>query len=210
MRGVYTNIDFCDSLFLSKKKTGFNMSTHATHGRVLPYEQCYQLADMVTDGKIDPQGLEVVAQMMMGVTQGIVDSSPTPEAFHDQCRAWKQSLQDHVSPEEKRAIDTMRAEFGYRKELFHKRMATDPSLSASEKQAREQAMKEAIQEAKRVREQTCQTCKAKNYSYLTETGELKHLLQKCSRCQKAMYCSKDCQRADWSRHKKAECLNNRP
>jgi hypothetical protein len=47
----------------------------------------------------------------------------------------------------------------------------------------------------------CVECKAKNIA----TGEYLNLpgkLLKCSRCEKEFYCSKECQKSDWKRHKK--------
>ena len=167
---------------------------------------------MFTNGKLDRNGLEDMAKLMGGITQGIADSSPTTEEFLKKCRTMKQSLEDQVPLEDKRTVETIKAENAYRRQLFLKRFDTAPSLAATEKQAREQGMQELLEEAKRVRAQTCQnpTCKAKNYSFITETGELKHLLQRCSSCRKVLYCSQGCQTTDWPRHKTAECLSIRP
>lgn len=185
------------------------MSTQTVKDGVLSHAQYLQIAEMFTHGNLDRTGLDTMAQLMVGVTQGLANSSTNTEEFHKKCQTFRQALEDYVPEEDKRSVETIRAEYRHRKELFLKKLDANPSLAATEEEARKQAMQESIEEAKRLRAQVCQTCKTKNYSFI-ENGELKHLLQRCSRCSKVLYCSTNCQRTDWPRHKTAECLSNRP
>jgi hypothetical protein len=51
-------------------------------------------------------------------------------------------------------------------------------------------MKQLYKEPELVRAQLCGHC-----------GKQKHDLKKCSRCMKVAYCDRDCQKADYSKHK---------
>lgn len=55
----------------------------------------------------------------------------------------------------------------------------------------------ALERAKEVHEERCATCHTPNRAI----SKKEYLLQRCQKCQKAMYCSRDCQIKDWKNHK---------
>ncbi len=183
------------------------MSTDALRAR---FDQCYRLAEQMRSGS--PMELAIAAAMMAETTERMVNSSPTWQEFLRKVQAVEKSCLDNAPLSKKKEIETILVEFRYRKELFLKQIASGavPETEYNEQEIAFGAMQESIKEARRVCGQSCETCKTKNYSYLTETGELKHFLKKCSFCKKALYCSIDCQGKDWPRHKSVECLSNRP
>lgn len=161
-------------------------------------EDCKSMLKIIKPGLSDER-LETIANLVAQQTKRISNSVSS----YDELEKIKESLMKYMPPQEIPFLKSVQ----YELEILKKDRLVKEYLTPNQKFDPDQSTKldkkisltslNAIKKAKNLTK-TCQTC---NASASNET-----LLQRCSRCKNTLYCSVECQKKDWDRHKKVECI----
>ncbi len=183
----------------------------ASAGSSFIREGTFRSAHALHPGK-DAQEIAQKAAFAENVINFQLTSSPTWEAYFKLSAEMRQARLAQMSPDDRQKAETICAEIKGREAAFKRRemfFIDHPDLapSGSMEDRAQVWIQEATAAGLQVHSQNCKTCSRRNFTSITEGGELKHLLQRCKACKTAIYCSIDCQKKAWLGGHNVECLN---
>lgn len=142
--------------------------------------------------QFNAEQIEMTAEIVSNCTKTIVQNSTSPSDFEARNQAFQRFCQTSLSQTDKAILESTLIDFR------EKPAGNFPEMDKS--------MVDSIEKAKKLQQQTCRNCNTPNRLIKTDTGKIQNLLKKCTACKNALYCSRECQRQDWNRHKKVECI----
>lgn len=168
--------------------------------------------------KLDSKQLNTSAAAMTKLMKEINASAATPEESKLKKKIILEAFQKSLPPDVQSQLQDMKDNFTKKTEtiLQEKNLTFDqPILDPNTRKLIEQEMAEAaiesLKEGKNHQQEICKKCRIANHS-INENG-MEVTLKKCARCLEKnpniFYCSKECQVADWPRHRQVECVSSK-
>lgn len=172
------------------------------------YQQTISILKAVNPD-LDFFSLHVLARMIMEKTNSVIENSKSLEEVNAYIKKMQQYNSESSSDEKRAELESTR--FLLKKEKVKFLQAHNVNMGdAVEEECAEklvgkftQSLVQSIYTSKKKLEERCGTCATPNRLIDSDKDDAHYLLKKCSRCRKMMYCSTECQRKDWPRHKVA-------
>ena len=155
--------------------------------------------------------LNAITEVVTKQVEAIKNSASNLSELTNYVQVLKQLCNETLPPSSQSQLQSSLLQFGVEKEKILKSKNLTLESHLDDRLAEEfdqeilEATKRSIKTAQNLHQQTCNSCQTPNRLIESNTRPFQKLLKKCSGCRKALYCSTECQRKDWSHHK-VECF----